>query len=357
MRSAGGSSTPLRDEASPSGRSASPGSGPAGSGSSCGRAASAPSWPTGAPPTSSARPTSSPTGSTPDLLHLPAYSLIGVPLGDAGRRAIELARERGRPRQPRSRLRRRRSSPTAAGPRAPRRRGCAGHPVLDPGRGRGVPRRLRRRRRCWSRRRSRSSSAAPGARRCSRRGLAGPHRFEVATPSLTATDTTGAGDAFDAGLHRVYAQLAGRTPAARPAALRRAALAGPPSGSPATRDRVAGAHAGMIADRLDVGPEVAAALAGGRPVVALESTLISHGLPYPQNLEVARASEAAVRDGRSRACDGGDPRRPGPRRAGRGGTRGACDGAGGLRPEGGPARRSRRRSMPAAGRRRPSRPR
>ena len=39
---------------------------------------------------------------------------------------------------------------------------------------------------------------------------------------------------------------------------------------------------------------VAAALAAGRPVVALESTLISHGLPYPQNLEVARASEAAV---------------------------------------------------------------
>ena len=34
----------------------------------------------------------------------------------------------------------------------------------------------------------------------------------------------------------------------------------------------------------------------GRPVVALESTLISHGLPYPQNLEVASASEAAVRE-------------------------------------------------------------
>jgi pseudouridine-5'-phosphate glycosidase len=40
---------------------------------------------------------------------------------------------------------------------------------------------------------------------------------------------------------------------------------------------------------------VAAALAEGRPVVALESTLISHGLPYPHNLEVARASEAAIR--------------------------------------------------------------
>jgi pseudouridine-5'-phosphate glycosidase len=52
----------------------------------------------------------------------------------------------------------------------------------------------------------------------------------------------------------------------------------------------------MLSERLDVSPEVAAALAGGRPVVALESTLISHGLPYPANLEVAAASEAAVRD-------------------------------------------------------------
>jgi pseudouridylate synthase len=51
-----------------------------------------------------------------------------------------------------------------------------------------------------------------------------------------------------------------------------------------------------VADRLVVAPEVATALAEGRPVVALESTLISHGLPYPQNLEVASASEAAIRE-------------------------------------------------------------
>ncbi|MGZ9277252.1 MAG: pseudouridine-5'-phosphate glycosidase, partial [Candidatus Limnocylindrales bacterium] len=51
-----------------------------------------------------------------------------------------------------------------------------------------------------------------------------------------------------------------------------------------------------LAGRLVVAPGVAAALAEGRPVVALESTLISHGLPYPQNLEVASASEAAVRE-------------------------------------------------------------
>ena len=52
-----------------------------------------------------------------------------------------------------------------------------------------------------------------------------------------------------------------------------------------------------VASRLVVAPEVRAALDGSAPVVALESTLISHGLPYPQNLEVAAASEAAVRAG------------------------------------------------------------
>ena len=46
-----------------------------------------------------------------------------------------------------------------------------------------------------------------------------------------------------------------------------------------------------------IAPEVAEALAGGRPVVALESTLVSHGLPRPRNLELAREAEAAVRDG------------------------------------------------------------
>jgi pseudouridine-5'-phosphate glycosidase len=51
-----------------------------------------------------------------------------------------------------------------------------------------------------------------------------------------------------------------------------------------------------VIERLVVAPDVASALAEGRPVVALESTLISHGLPYPQNLEVASASEAAVRE-------------------------------------------------------------
>lgn len=48
---------------------------------------------------------------------------------------------------------------------------------------------------------------------------------------------------------------------------------------------------------MQVHPEVADALAAGRPVVALESTIISHGLPRPDNLRVAREIEAAVRAG------------------------------------------------------------
>jgi pseudouridylate synthase len=50
-----------------------------------------------------------------------------------------------------------------------------------------------------------------------------------------------------------------------------------------------------VLDRLVVAAELADAQRDRRPVVALESTLISHGLPYPLNVEVARASEAAVR--------------------------------------------------------------
>jgi pseudouridine-5'-phosphate glycosidase len=46
---------------------------------------------------------------------------------------------------------------------------------------------------------------------------------------------------------------------------------------------------------LTYAPEVRAALDAGRPVVALESTIITHGMPFPQNLETARAVEAEVR--------------------------------------------------------------
>jgi len=47
---------------------------------------------------------------------------------------------------------------------------------------------------------------------------------------------------------------------------------------------------------LDVAPEVAGALAAGKPVVALESTIISHGMPYPQNVETARNVERIIRE-------------------------------------------------------------
>lgn len=48
---------------------------------------------------------------------------------------------------------------------------------------------------------------------------------------------------------------------------------------------------------LTLAPEVARALADGLPVVALESTLITHGLPHPDNVAAARRAEAAVRSG------------------------------------------------------------
>jgi pseudouridine-5'-phosphate glycosidase len=50
-----------------------------------------------------------------------------------------------------------------------------------------------------------------------------------------------------------------------------------------------------LPDNLSVKPEVARAIAARRPVVALESTVISHGLPYPRNLDLARRMEEAVR--------------------------------------------------------------
>lgn len=158
------------------------------------------------------------------LLHLPAYSLIGSPLGEAGRRAIELARERGAlisldlasaaPLLAHGRRAAHRLVADAApdilfstaaeaeaylggydfgklldsAPLAVVKRGAGGATVLG-------------------------------------RGLAGPHRFEVATAPVPATDTTGAGDAFDAGFIAMFltAPADART---RPAALRRAALAG-----------------------------------------------------------------------------------------------------------------------------------
>ena len=47
---------------------------------------------------------------------------------------------------------------------------------------------------------------------------------------------------------------------------------------------------------LDIAPEVQEALANGKPVVALESTIISHGMPYPQNVETALNVEKIIRE-------------------------------------------------------------
>ncbi|MCF0185688.1 MAG: pseudouridine-5'-phosphate glycosidase [Bacteroidaceae bacterium] len=52
----------------------------------------------------------------------------------------------------------------------------------------------------------------------------------------------------------------------------------------------------MNKNHLCVAPEVAAAIASGQPVVALESTIISHGMPYPQNVETALRVEQTIRD-------------------------------------------------------------
>lgn len=52
----------------------------------------------------------------------------------------------------------------------------------------------------------------------------------------------------------------------------------------------------MINKYLDINPEVKEALKNGNPVVALESTIISHGMPYPQNVDTALKVEKIIRD-------------------------------------------------------------
>lgn len=58
---------------------------------------------------------------------------------------------------------------------------------------------------------------------------------------------------------------------------------------------LAPALAGSITELLQFSQEVAAARAGGRPIVALESTIITHGMPFPQNVQTARQVEADIR--------------------------------------------------------------
>ena len=71
-----------------------------------------------------------------------------------------------------------------------------------------------------------------------------------------------------------------------------------PPGRPKVEYRSA-THGGCLISALplDLQPEVRAALAGAAPVVALESTIISHGMPWPSNVETALRVEAEVRAG------------------------------------------------------------
>jgi pseudouridylate synthase len=52
----------------------------------------------------------------------------------------------------------------------------------------------------------------------------------------------------------------------------------------------------MLEKYLDINPEVRAAISAGQAVVALESTIISHGMPYPKNVETALTVERIIRD-------------------------------------------------------------
>jgi ribokinase len=159
-----------------------------------------------------------------DLLHLPAYSLVGSPLGDAGRRAIQLARGHGALIS----LDLASAAPLLAnGRRAARRLVEEAAPdVLFSTIGEAE---------AFLGRRDLTGllesaplavvKRGPGGATLLARGTVVALRFEVATPGLSATDTTGAGDAFDAGFLAAFMA----TPADvrhRPAALRRAALAG-----------------------------------------------------------------------------------------------------------------------------------
>jgi len=113
-------------------------------------------------------------------------------------------------------------------------------------------------------------------------------------PQRQVVNANGAGDAMAAALFwgLVTAPDMPRATRLRHALAAGAAHAAAPPWRPNGAFVMTDSHADFIFSE-----EVAAARGAGRPLVALESTLISHGLPFPDNIEVARAAEAAVRQG------------------------------------------------------------
>jgi sugar/nucleoside kinase (ribokinase family) len=158
-----------------------------------------------------------------EALHLPAYSLIGEPLALAGRRAIGLARAGGAVVS---------LDLASAAPLLARGRRAARRLVADASPDLLFATAAEAEAYLGGYDLARLLDAAPvvvvkrgpgGATILARAAAGAPLRFDVATPPLAATDTTGAGDAFDAGFLAVFLAAPPEV-RVRPAALRRAAV-------------------------------------------------------------------------------------------------------------------------------------
>src|SRR5262249_41016166 len=137
------------------------------------------------------------------------------------------------------------------------------------------------------RHRGRAGGHGRGAPRPRLGAEAGParHRGERGRPTAGAPGADRAGGRHDGGQRRAR----GRDPPRR-------RLGGGRAARPRGGRRLSGARGGdAVTSYLLVADEVREALAAGRPVVALETTLAAHGFPAPTGAEVAEASEAAVR--------------------------------------------------------------
>ena len=241
-------------------------------------------------PARAGRPAARPGSPARMRIHLPAYSLLAEPLGAAGRRAIDLARDADAAvsvdlasigpllaggRRAAHGADRRGIAPTSCSRRPPRpRRSSAAAVVRGAARARpdgGHQARVE------GRHGARPDSAANGfvsrwpPSRSPRRTRPGP-----GTRSTPASSSAGS-------------RPGGRGAGCRPRSGARRWRATGRRARQLSTPRAELAAGLMITDRLTVSPDVATALREGRPVVALESTLISHGLPYPENLAVATA--------------------------------------------------------------------